>query len=626
MFNSARLKALLASVALLVALPGTVAVSQEQPTGSLTLVGHNPLMNRGMNAAIAIHGDYAYIGSRTDFYENDLDASGIMVVDISDPSNPEVVNVFGPPDTANPGESSRELRVWQSQNILILLHTNCGGETAHGCTGPSAHEFKFFDISGDNATDPELIVTHEHGTHEFFLWEDPSNPDRALMFGGSAGSEFTIWDISPVRDGQQPDVLYMDDHGYTAIQPNTVTIDAPSTAAGTYEAAGADFGPEPSTTGISGDVELVNDGVSGSPDGTPTDGCEPFSLTAGAIALVDRGFCGFVVKAANAQAAGASALIVANNTPDPPSDMGGDDPSITIPSVMISQADGDTIKAGLPATGTVAGKPGGGIPAGGLHSLSVSNDGRFVFYALLTGGFAVADVSDFTSGVPNPQLRLVTRNERRPTWPGPGAHSAVKLWGRDWVWVSDEVYGTITGSDHGCPWGWARLINIRSPERPRVVSEFKIPENDPSTCDDWNPPRTSYSTHNPTLTPRIAMTTWHSGGFQMANIKDPRNPYKLAEFFPEPLDVVAMEDPRLSSDPDTGRHEKVVMWSYPIIKDGLIYVVDLRNGLYILEYDGPFEQEIDLVSFLEGNSNLGWALCFEPVGEEPEYCEDWRRD
>ena len=628
MIRSARLKALMAVVALMVVLPGTVtaspqeAASAEQPTGTLTLVGSNPLMNRGMNAAIAIHGDYAYIGSRTDFYEDALDASGIMVVDISDPSSPEVVNVFGPPDTANAGESSRELRVWQSQDILILLHTNCGGASAHGCTGPSAHEFKFFDISGDNATDPELILTHEHGTHEFFLWEDPSNPDRALMFGGSAGSEFTVWDISPVRDGQQPTVLYQDDHGYTEVQPNLVTIDAPSTAAGSYDAAGASFGPEPSTTGISGDVVLVNDGSA-----NPTEGCNPLvGFPAGAVALVDRGTCPFVQKAAVAQAAGATAMIVANNSPAPPINMGGSDPSITIPSVMISQADGDTIKAGLPATGTVAGRPGGGIPAGGLHSLSVSNDGRFAYYALLTGGFAVIDVSDFTSGVPNPQFELVTHNDLRPTWPGPGAHSAVKLWDRDWVWVSDEVYGTITAAGHGCPWGWARLINIRRPERPRIVSEYKVPENEESTCDDWNPPRTSYSAHNPTLTPRIAMSTWHSGGFQMVNIKDPRNPYQLAEFFPEPLDMVALEDPRLSSDPDTGRNEKVVMWSYPIIKDGLIYVVDLRNGLYILEYDGPFDQEIDLVSFLEGNSNLGWALCFEPVGEEPDYCEDWRQD
>ena len=53
-----------------------------------------------------------------------------------------------------------------------------------------------------------------------------------------------------------------------------------------------------------------------------------------------------------------------------------------------------------------------------------------------------------------------------------------------------------------------------------------------------------------------------------------------------------LEDPRLSSDPDTGRNEKVVMWSYAIVQDGLIYVVDLRNGLYVLKYRGAFEDEV----------------------------------
>ena len=52
-----------------------------------------------------------------------------------------------------------------------------------------------------------------------------------------------------------------------------------------------------------------------------------------------------------------------------------------------------------------------------------------------------------------------------------------------------------------------------------------------------------------------------------------------------------LEDPRLSSDPDTGRNEKVVMWSYPIIQDGLIYAVDIRNGFYVLRVHGPARQE-----------------------------------
>lgn len=37
------------------------------------------------------------------------------------------------------------------------------------------------------------------------------------------------------------------------------------------------------------------------------------------------------------------------------------------------------------------------------------------------------------------------------------------------------------------------------------------------------------------------------------------------------------------------------MGSYPIIKDGLIYVVDLRNGLYARRYRGPFEGEVNRI-------------------------------
>jgi hypothetical protein len=493
MSRSAWSKVLAAVAAAALVLPATAAAQKPPPkTGSITQVGHEPLMDRGMNAAIAVHGDYAYIGSRTDGGPSRPAHGGIMVVDISDPSDP---TLLGPPLDARPGESSRELRVWRSQEILIVLNTNCGvGPQLHHCTRPSINSFRFYDISGANARSPKLLYQLDHSTHEFYLWEDPSNPERALMFGGSAGSScgtsggapscpFMVWDISAVPEGDRPVTLFSGLHGYTEIA-------AP------------------------------------------------------------------VAK-----------------------------------------------------------------PAGGLHSLSVSNDGTRAFFALLEGGFAVVDVSDFPAGAPNPQPRPITLNEARPTWPGPGAHSAVKLWNKEWAYVSDEVYGTATAPGHGCPWGWARMIDISDPQRPTVEAEYRLPENFESTCADFNPPRTSYSAHNPTLTPRIALTTWHSGGFQAINIQKPWAPSQLAEFFPEPLDEVLLEDPRLSSDPDTGRNEKVVMWSYPIIKDGLIYVVDLRNGLYVLEYEGRFENEIRHIEFLEGNSNQGDALCFEPVGTAPDSCD-----
>lgn len=135
--------------------------------------------------------------------------------------------------------------------------------------------------------------------------------------------------------------------------PSQVTIDPPSAAAGIYEAVSASFGPAPTVGGINGSIVLVDDGTA-----SPTLGCDPLvGFPAGAIALIDRGDCSFIQKVSGAQAAGAVAAIVVNNVAGDPIAMGGSDPSITIPSVMVSQADGAVIKAGLPATGTVSRTP-----------------------------------------------------------------------------------------------------------------------------------------------------------------------------------------------------------------------------------------------------------------------------
>jgi hypothetical protein len=88
-----------------------------------------------------------------------------------------------------------------------VLHTNCGGPGAHECKAPSQNNFKFFDVPGEHAADPQLIAQINQDTHEFFLWEDPNDPERALMFGGSAGSGSTarsICDLSPLLEGQPP--------------------------------------------------------------------------------------------------------------------------------------------------------------------------------------------------------------------------------------------------------------------------------------------------------------------------------------------------------------------------------------------------------------------------------------
>jgi len=64
----------------------------------------------------------------------------------------------------------------------------------------------------------------------------------------------------------------------------------------------------------------------------------------GKVAIIDRGTCGFAVKAKNAQNAGAYGVIIANNAAGAAPGLGGTDATITIPTVSVSQADGATLK------------------------------------------------------------------------------------------------------------------------------------------------------------------------------------------------------------------------------------------------------------------------------------------
>ncbi|WP_336920788.1 M36 family metallopeptidase [Aquipuribacter sp. SD81] len=161
--------------------------------------------------------------------------------------------------------------------------------------------------------------------------------------GGTNNANFS----TPAADGSSPRMqMYLWNPG-GGVLPYQVVVDAPSSAAGTYGASGAGYGPEPTVEGLSGAFALAEDG-----SGT-NEGCSPLvGFPAGAIAVVDRGTCSFVVKTANADAAGASAVVVVNNTPGNPISLGGS-LDTDIPSVMVRQEDGQVLKAGLPATGAV---------------------------------------------------------------------------------------------------------------------------------------------------------------------------------------------------------------------------------------------------------------------------------
>jgi hypothetical protein len=498
---------------------------------NIQLVGQNALYGRGMNAALALYDHYVYIGNRTDASSTCVGATGlpkgtgcahphpgILIVDAKDPANPAIVGEIGPPYAGLVGITTRELRVWPDKKLLIVMSFRCS-RLLHACAEGTDKQFPF-DLKFFNLADPlhpkfvtSYVPTSKAGAqvkpHEMFLWVDPKNANRAMLF------------ISTPELGIDP------------THPNLIVAD-----------------------------------ISEVPQG-------------GAVREVAEGNWN-------------------NRFPG-------------------------TSQANYPVD-KVAKKCGPYDCNLFVHSMGVTDDGSRTFLAMEAGEFLVLDTSavaqaSSATAVVNLNDKLLTDPVNRPTWqqnpPGAGAvplpcpkacpdgHSAVKVPGRQLVLTTDEVYGTYTDPAQGCPWGWERLIDVSDPAHPSIVGSYKISEDSESYCksigvDSPTNQYTSYSSHNPTVLPHLAIVDWHSGGLQISDISNAANPVQAGWFLPQPLAQVATEDPAL-----TRGGSKVAMWSYPVIKDGLIYAIDIRNGLFILRYTGPHADEVNAIKFLEGNSNLG---------------------
>ena len=174
----------------------------------------------------------------------------------------------------------------------------------------------------------------------------------------------------------------------TALSQSPLTISAPAGIAGDYIAVQAAFGPWANAQAA--DVVLIDDGTGA------TTGCVAASndLT-GKIALIDRGACAFTVKALNAEAAGAIAVVVCNTStlPDTAIVMGGSDGcALTIPAVMISYNNCQIIKAelGNGVTATMpANKPADGEAVGA--EIALPGAGTYIATPLTGTGALFSD-------------------------------------------------------------------------------------------------------------------------------------------------------------------------------------------------------------------------------------------
>jgi hypothetical protein len=505
------------------------------------------------NSDLAFWGPHAIQGT----YE------GFRIIDISAPDEPtEVVNFtdcVGGTTTGNQGD----VIVWD--DVLVRSWNSPAPAAGAFCGGlfvpPFAEGVHVFDISEPTAPVAVAFVPTLCGSHTASGVPDPGN-DRLLVYNSPSSG-------SPGCRGIDLIEVPLDDPGtasYLRFLPSgdpsapLVTIDAPSPAAGTYPAAGAAFGPAPPEAGISGDIVVVDDGGA-----NPTEGCGPLAgFPAGAIALVDRGTCAFTQKVTNAQDAGAVAVIVVNNVPGAAATLGGSDPGIVIPAVMVSLADGNAIKAGLPATGSVASPPESANPDRSCHDTGVILGAVNLAACAGGDGFTVWSLDPADGGsLDDPQLLY-----SRPVAGVTVGHSASFTWDGEVLIFghepggggqarcqesSDEVDKTLfffaarTGAELG---RWVL-------ERPQTATE---------NC----------TIHNYNVVPTDKRYVLVSGNYQMGiavvDFTDPANAREIAFADPAPL----AEDTLITGGD----------WS-TYWYDGAIYESDIRRGLIVWRLSDP---------------------------------------
>lgn len=263
-------------------------------------------------------------------------ASKLAGADQSDPADPHIVARFNSrlglfPDCL-PGDgfylgldNQAGARI---DLITVLLH-----EMAHGL---GFQTFTDSETGEETVGIPSIWDYYLVNNRNNRAWVEMTNAERAATAVSGNGLSWN----GPNVTAAVPNVL-------APVSVLAISGPAAGNAAGNLDVGDASFGPPLGSIPVIGQLMPVVD------PGTPLGlACTPLSpanqlAVRGNVALVDRGTCPFVDKARNVQAAGAIGMVVADNAPGEVTGMGGDDPTIVIPSVRITQLAGVNLKAAL---------------------------------------------------------------------------------------------------------------------------------------------------------------------------------------------------------------------------------------------------------------------------------------
>lgn len=281
-------------------------------------------------------------------------------------SDPEFLGAspFGWHDTD--GAAGAEYTITRGNNVYAYEDKEDTNQPGYSPDGGAGLQFDFpLDQTQSPESNQDAIITNlfymNNMLHDILYrhgFDERAGNFQENNYGnGGAGDDYVLAEAQDGGGTNNANFATPDDGSSGRMQmylwpagaPSLMTVNVPADIAGDYPAVEAIFGPD-LTAPITSNVVLYED-----LDAPVTDACEPAVNAAdieGKIVVVDRGNCPFVDKVGFAETAGAIAVIVVNNTGGAPYAMPGTG-TFDIPAVMISQADGNLLKAKLNAGETV---------------------------------------------------------------------------------------------------------------------------------------------------------------------------------------------------------------------------------------------------------------------------------
>ena len=455
----------------------------------------------------------------------------------------------------NEGFDDRELRALvqttSSGDDHLIVVRNAGTRTIG--------RMETYQADLDTCLPTAKSVTYDFGgpSHEFFLWHDPANSNRVVVYmamfagGGLPDPE------NPSR--RIPDAIALavtdEDTGEILTRPRVLA------AFSLQEVGGPPVTETPDATGLFADGRFADfshltnrSGAAGNNQDRQRNMLHSLSVSDdGERIYVAGGNAGFYVLNSEGVARSRNADLAAGTA--------GCNQRSTIVSV-----NGVTEAAKLADVGNDC-----------LHM--VVNDDPGLRAHLASDAPAAAKAARYLVLMTRSRLDVHPPFSSLPT----GIHSAVFVPDRPaqirgntegrpaYVWLSDE--------NGGCPLMHARIASVESETTPMMIGAFAIPDNQIGEClDQANTEpngetrrRVPQQNHNPTVFANLVFTSWYGHGIRAIDISLPYTPREVGHALTIPHGVAR---------------------TYPVFKDGLIYWVDNDTGLHVGRYTGPRRDEL----------------------------------